>query len=108
MHQETSTTDLLRQSRDTRDDVYEQCRSQTAPLVIEIDSQSSEQGDWLRIPTSSLSQPRWCADYRKMGHRPGEVPNNPRRSTFSDDEDLGGSCRSRLPSVIAEPIRLLR
>jgi hypothetical protein len=107
MDQQASTADFGAKLRGARDHVSQQPCPEAASFVLNGNSQSSKQRDWLGIAARPFAESRRSVSEADACHAPRVESHHLRAVSWRDDEHFGCPVGVRLPGVMAQPLGLL-
>jgi len=107
MNQQPSTPDLFPQRQGPDEYVLEQACADSSAFVADVDTETGQQRNWLRVAASALSQPNRRIINVDLSHAPAVIPNYFILCWLGDYKHLGRTHRHRLAGMMAKPFGLL-
>lgn len=106
--EERSAADVVGECNEAFERIHEECGAESTPLVVNVDAETSEERDGLRVTTATFAKARGRVRDADLCHAPCVVRDDFIGVGFGDDEHLRRSTGGGLSGVSLEPDGLFR
>lgn len=106
--EERSAADVVGECNEAFERIHEECGAESTPFVVNVDAETSEERDGLRVTTGTFAKALGRIGNAEVCHAPCVVRDDFIGVDFGDDEYLGCSTGGGLSGVSLEPDCLFR